>query len=70
MQHLENTPTLSSDLYLALDDIIDAAHALELSLRGLRAIASQGEVGDGHARGLETQAFELRQRIEKFSAAL
>jgi hypothetical protein len=58
-----NTPTISPDLQLQLDDIIGAAHALELSMRGLRAIADEG-VNEGHYRGLDIQAFELRRRIE------
>jgi ABC transporter substrate binding protein len=48
-------------LDLALADIVDGINALELALRGLSAIASEG-VNPGYARGLETQA--NRERVE------
>jgi hypothetical protein len=56
-------------LDLALADIVDGIHALELALRGIHAIADTG-INPGHWRGLETQAFHLRQRIEKLAADL
>jgi hypothetical protein len=57
----------------ALDEIaalVDAAHALELTVRGLRALRAHSKVGDGYYGALETQAAQLRHRLEKLAAEL
>jgi hypothetical protein len=57
----------------ALDEIaalVDAAHALELAVRGLRALRAHSKVGDSYYGALEKQAVELRHRLERLAAEL
>jgi hypothetical protein len=50
--------------------LVDAAHGLELAIRGLRALRTHPKVGDAYYGALENQAVELRRRLEKLAAEL
>jgi hypothetical protein len=50
--------------------LVDAAHGLELAIRGLRALRTHSKVGDAYYGALENQAVELRRRLEKLAAEL
>jgi hypothetical protein len=50
--------------------LVDAAHGLELAVRGLRALRTHSKVGDAYYGALENQAVDLRRRLEKLAAEL
>jgi hypothetical protein len=50
--------------------LVDAAHGLELAIRGLRALRTHSKVGDAYYGALENQAVQLRRRLEKLAAEL
>jgi hypothetical protein len=50
--------------------LVDAAHGLELAVRGLHVLRTHSNVGDAYYGALENQAVQLRRRLEKLVAEL